>query len=850
MKNIFSKKALPYWLSFFVPFILFAGYFAYHGSNILTIDLGQQYIDFLAFVRRNLFSDPLNLIYSFQNGHGNSMIGTDAYYLLSPLNLLLFLFPLKILPYAIYVLISVKIALSGLTAFHYWNKKFNNTWSSLPASLAYALSGYAMAYFINLMWLDSVILLPILVMEIDKLLAGKKHHLVAVTCALWITNFYSGYMALLFGLIYFIARSTSEGIFLEKLWAYIKSSAIASFMSAVLLIPAASDLLLGKAKNSATWSMNFLFEPWQLFMKLLTGAYNFREMSAGLPNIFLTTLLFYLAIQYFFNKNFSAKEKWINGFVTLFFILSLSWIPLNLIWHMGQFPIWYPSRFSFVVIFWVIDLALKNLNNLDLKMGKVQPVLLIILSIAFVLEWIKLKPSFTFLNMSTILISGIYLFLSVLYCLVVCQDKDIKKSFFAVFVFTEVLVNLYLSLNNLTFQNNRDYEVYATNMREIYSKIQAKDPSFYRTAAVFSRDDDDSFSIGYNGLSTFNSLINNTTSDFVKNFGYAQSLNSYSMAGGNPISDSLFGVKYIIKPTTNIYSIPESERLQISNTAQVPTDKMIAHTRQLMAYVQPAVPMVFSSNTSLKFDLNVFNPVDSINNFAHNVLNNQKPYLMQFGLDNFKLKNAKKDKNSATNYIAKNANKDAYIKKTIKLSDNHSYYLLLSSDIISNNNIDVTVNDVKLTFPTKNGQNILIYMTQQSKGEKLRIKFKFKDSLDISSVQLVNMNVSQYNKDVIKFNTKQPTVSLTNPMTVETTSFKSGKYVKTTIPWSENWTAYVNGKKAQTTQYNNALLAVKTKPGQSIKVKLVFVPKMLYLGLLITLIATAIFWKFKKHIYK
>ncbi|WCJ46730.1 YfhO family protein [Levilactobacillus brevis] len=92
-----SRRQLTLWGAFLVPFILMTGYFIYRQmapfgtSSLLTVDLGQQYIDFFAYLRRAILHDPSSIFYSFSNGIGGEMLGTWSYYLLSPLNWLLLL---------------------------------------------------------------------------------------------------------------------------------------------------------------------------------------------------------------------------------------------------------------------------------------------------------------------------------------------------------------------------------------------------------------------------------------------------------------------------------------------------------------------------------------------------------------------------------------------------------------------------------------------------------------------------------------------------------------------------------------------------------------------------------------
>ncbi|WP_044501779.1 YfhO family protein, partial [Lactobacillus acidophilus] len=124
--NLLEKEKILYLMSFILPGLIFFSYFFYTKNGVLTVDLGQQYVDFLAFFRHNLFTHPFNLIYTFSNGLGNSMLATDAYYLLSPFNLLLFVFPQHFLPKVILLIITLKIATAGLTSYYYWKQKIND----------------------------------------------------------------------------------------------------------------------------------------------------------------------------------------------------------------------------------------------------------------------------------------------------------------------------------------------------------------------------------------------------------------------------------------------------------------------------------------------------------------------------------------------------------------------------------------------------------------------------------------------------------------------------------------------------------------------------------------------------
>ena len=130
------------------------------------------------------------------------------------------------------------------------------------------------------MWLDSVLLLHLLIDAIDRVLAQQKNHLILITFLLWFTNFYTAYMALAFGLFYLLSKL----FFFDKkerwplFWDYLKKSMWGSFLDAFMLLPVAVEILQGKAASSADWYSGFQFTPYNELSKLAAGAYDFHEM--------------------------------------------------------------------------------------------------------------------------------------------------------------------------------------------------------------------------------------------------------------------------------------------------------------------------------------------------------------------------------------------------------------------------------------------------------------------------------------------------------------------------------------------------------------------------------------------
>jgi uncharacterized membrane protein YfhO len=120
---------------------------------------------------------------------GLNFLGLFAYYLSSPMNLLLFFFPEKNLLDAITLITTLKIAGCGLTFAVFLKTHLNKksrTLLLLIFSIFYALMSYTIAYSFNIMWLDGILLLPLLCLMIDRLILVRDGQV----CALFFPSFF------------------------------------------------------------------------------------------------------------------------------------------------------------------------------------------------------------------------------------------------------------------------------------------------------------------------------------------------------------------------------------------------------------------------------------------------------------------------------------------------------------------------------------------------------------------------------------------------------------------------------------------------------------------------------------
>ena len=174
-------------------------------TTILRMDLYHQYGPLFAELYERVTNFD-SLIYSWTSGGGSAFLGNFFNYLSSPFLIVMLIFGHKNMPEAIAVMVLLKAALASFTFSYFLSKKDKDV-SPLTSAFGvlYACSGYFIAYYWNIMWIDSFYLFPLVMLGIEKLIHERKCKLYTISLALTlITNYYMGYMVCIFSVLYFI----------------------------------------------------------------------------------------------------------------------------------------------------------------------------------------------------------------------------------------------------------------------------------------------------------------------------------------------------------------------------------------------------------------------------------------------------------------------------------------------------------------------------------------------------------------------------------------------------------------------------------------------------------------------
>lgn len=510
MKARLERWAAPA-LSFLIPALVMLAVFAALGmapfgdNTILISDMSTQYVEFFCALKNG------DLFFSWSKALGTSYIGVFSYYVSSPLSLLTLFVPNEAMPVGLLFLAVLKIALAGLTFCLFIRRRYPaGDGAAVFASVCYALMSYNAVYAICIMWLDGVIWLPLILLALERILAGRgAGPFVAALSVCFLSTWYISYMIGIFCALYlcarlFVLRPRGKALG-QVLGRFFGGAACALGLTAWLWLPTFLAMFNGKfSGGNVDYDGLLACTPLDILSQLRPGQY--RPISDGSAvYLFCGSAALVLAAAYFFLPRFSRREKVANGGLLAVLVASLLLSPLDKAWHLFQKPNWFPFRYSFVASFALLYLAAPALGQL--------------------LKGLRRRRG----EGITRAVAGALVCLTVL----------------------ELGLNTMGILSGLMGQFGCDsygaYRAYYEANEELVEAARADaGGSFFRLGATDDRGHNSPLSFGYPGLTHYSSLYNYDVNRLTKELGYAQTWMWCASYGATPAADALLGQGYTI----------------------------------------------------------------------------------------------------------------------------------------------------------------------------------------------------------------------------------------------------------------------------------------------------------------
>ena len=555
---------VPAALMFFVHACF--GVYPFGESSILVLDMNAQYVMFFEALRRAIYGDA-SLLYSFSRNLGGEFPGIFAYYLASPLSLLVAVFPKGNILEALYTLYVVKCGLCGLTFSIFLKKIFKTKdHATFLFSCCYALSGYALIMQHNVMWTDCEILLPLICLGVYQMIREKKYKLYVVSLAVAVfSNYYIGYMTCIFTFLFFFYCYFSQtkeernpqgerAHFVRSLLRMGVFSAIALLIACLIVLPAYYSLQFGKNEfSNPTYEFTSKFKLFDLFGTLLFHSYD-TVRPDGMPILYCGILSMLLIPLFFISRRFRVRERLAGALIVLLLIASFSIKYFDLVWHGFQAPNWLNYRYSFMLIFLLVTFAARAFDNLGEKAPRtVAGVGLFALLFVFLLQAFGIRYLRDF--------SGVYpdIALIVLYVVLVTlivRPRRFKARVFKtlltllllVELFVSALLNLVMLDDDVVVSSRPSYLNFLNKWQPVVDEVAESDGDlFYRTEFINRSRINESYALGTYGVSGSTSTLNADTIEFLSKVGVSAQSHWAQYTSSNPLTDTILSIRYIMR---------------------------------------------------------------------------------------------------------------------------------------------------------------------------------------------------------------------------------------------------------------------------------------------------------------
>lgn len=839
VKQFFKNNIYTFITGGIAIFVILLVYFCFDiipfgDRTVYRMDLYHQYGPLFSELYDRLTSGE-SLIYSWNSGMGLPFIGNFYNYLSSPLSFIVLLFGHKNTFEAVATLIAIKSVLSAMSMANYL-KKSQKLKSPLICAfgILYAFSGYFIAYYWNVMWIDAMYILPFVVLGIERIIDKGKSGLYLISLVYCIfSNYYIGFMVCIFSCLYFVyyyvckfdslkARSDEleSEYFIDKMKnLFIVNSAVkfavASLCAGIILLFMLVPVLFVLGSSSATkgtfpTEFKFYFNIFDFLANHIASLEPTIRSSGDtvLPNIYCGILTVMLMPIYILSNKIPSKEKIASTVLLIIMFFSFNINYLNFIWHGFHFPNDLPYRQSFMYSFMLVVLAFKAIKYIEFTDRKT-----IIMSGGGLALFVVFIQEITSKNAND---TSIYLTLAfiLLYTIVLGLLQSKKNQAFALSVMVACSVTAeavsastdHYVANQTKSSFTIDYDDFKNAQSVVHS--MNKD-LFFREETTKSRARMDPCWFDYNGVSVFSSMAYEKVSNMQKSLGmYGNKINSYTYNPQTPVYNSLFSLKYIYDKYSYIGENNYYNKIAGNDTFTVyenpyflnitfPASQSVAnYNADFGKNPVEAQEQLFESLTGIS---GLYNRI-----YDYEILYSNLMTVAEFEKEseNFRLSKLETgSKAAATILFPSPVNGNVYIYVSSRNVENVVVY----SPVIQN------------TMSVSDGY--ILDLGKHEIGQEISVEIPLKDDANFAQLEFCafTMDEEKFKQGYEKLKDGQIEYEKIDETYIKGTyTAENNEVLFTSIPYDRSWNVYIDGKKITNDgiiKISDSLLGVKTEAG-------------------------------------
>lgn len=822
------------------------GIFPFGKTSPLALDLNAQYVYYYEYMY-DVLAGKESIFYSWSRSLSGEFFGLFAYYLASPFNLIIMLFPRAAITEGILAMQLAKASAVGLTSAVYLKKQRGfSDGTVVMFAVMFAMSGYFAAHTINPMWLDGLIALPLVLAGVERVCDKRRFLLYTLSLLyIFIANYYIGYMVGIFSALYFLyymlsGRTSARGFreIAVSTVTYGFSSVSAILLSCPIIIPVYKSLSLGKlvyGEQDKSWRENFNIG--DILIKLFPGTYD-TIRPEGLPMIYCGTVTLIFAVLYFTARKIPLRQRIAGGALIGFMVISMYIAPLDMKWHGGQVPVWMPYRYSFMISFLLVIFGAERFERFSAEKSKtvrsLGAVFALLIGMLLFSDYYGGSEHFD----TKLIIMIPLVCTAVMSTLVVVFKKSNHRSIMCIVitaaVCSELMLNMVVTLNkghaDIYYSSRESYVEEIPPTREVMDELKALDSGFYRSEKTYHRTVNDPQAVGMYGISHSSSTYNAKVIALLKKIGYGARDHYSRYDGATMLTDDILGFKYVLS----------------KNPALVPYSDSVLQKGDITVYENTdAFPIAYLADIDvIGGGLDSSDPFAAQSSFARLLTGGLDEiyhpiYDTIFSSENI---NIGSTTDGHISYKKRNTGESASIYYNVLMPHKGKAYVYFPTWYERECYLHVNGNYIKNYFENEN--HTIAYLGDFDEGEEFNVRLELAKS-DLYFTEAMFFYLDE--EELAGFN------RVISDMNAETTVVKSGKSsleiavnaasdcaLFTSIPFEEGWTAYVDGEEAKPLPaVDDTLMSLKLTQGEH-KITLSFFPAGLKTGLILMLVGAAV----------
>ena len=790
-----------------------------------------------------------SLWFDWYTGFGtNVSMSISAFSMLSPFNLLLYLFPRTLILESISILTLVKMIFMAVAMYAYINKKYNSLSYNMKVvfSLMYTFCGYTVLYGSCFTpWMDIVALFPLLMLAYENMMqTGKKLFYIIMVAIIFIINYYLGAMSLVYIFLisgaYVLLMSKKEKI-KEHAWNLGIGTVAGLGLSCFVLVPVMMQLS-GSQRGGSGQGIVSQYIGWIKSAIISDG-----QMAAFQRWMMLYGMAFAAAVIIMGLKKFKEEKNTIRYMISQLLISLLPIVVegINLMWHFGSYN-GYTLRNGYIVAFTLITVAAYFAQRMfeEVTADKKQLVKQLVI---FVVAAAVYAVIYNIIPSNDIILAAFILFIAIFIAAFIFYNKKLKKdgigfdfNTIIAIVAIEVFIGAYSLIGPPKFYEYEPYQYgdYVQAANEVKDSLDIEESVTERIV-----NPDISLNANYplilrrSAMSSFTAALQSDTQSYSKKFGYSKYFLWLLDSGGTVFTNSLFHVTQAV----NVNELDSQMYTAVRSDGD--------YTLYDANYKLPFAMSVNKNITRQDFSGNW----EDLHNIFYKALTNDTQDIVNG------MSYTKKESSVIREYNVRADGKQAVYINIVDVNnrntDANASWLISSMHIYVNGEAVLvpTLGDVKNTAYFTDYNNNLVYLgTFENENFTIRVEYDDPWYLKVSEVSFAGLDMDKMQSLVDKHADDYCETSYTSDsLTVKLNGSGVNNMALIPVVYSDNWNVKVNGKKVKAKSVCGLFTGVDIHAGENV-IEMTFEPKgkkagmLISLATLIMMIASALILKFTK----